>query len=84
MSQKGLDTFGLLKLVEGNQKYVIVGSNSIIMSGVTIGEGSSVGALSYVNKNLESWCVYDGKPIRKICKRKKNMLDKYKSYTDEN
>ena len=66
------------------EKYVIVGSNSIIMSGVTIGEGSSVGALSYVNKNLESWCVYDGKPIKKICKRKKIMLDKYKSYTDEN
>tara|TARA_Y100000741_G_C18043014_1_gene473161 strand:+ start:116 stop:688 length:573 start_codon:yes stop_codon:yes gene_type:complete len=64
-------------------KYVIIGSNSIIMPGTNIGEGSSVGALSYVNKSLEPWYVYDGKPIKKICKRKKNMVKKYENYCND-
>ncbi|PPR48336.1 MAG: dTDP-4-amino-4,6-dideoxy-D-glucose acyltransferase [Alphaproteobacteria bacterium MarineAlpha5_Bin8] len=65
-------------------KYVIVGSNSIIMPGATLQEGSSVGALSFVNKKLDPWYVYEGKPIRKICKRKKTMIKKYKEYLKDN
>ena len=64
-------------------KYVAIGSNSIVMPGVTIGDGVAVGALSYVSKNLEPWYVYDGKPARKIYKRNKTMLKKYKKYLAE-
>ena len=61
-------------------KYVIVGSNSVIVPGAILSEGSSVGALSFVNKSLDPWYVYEGKPLRKICKRNKKMLEKYKQY----
>ena len=71
-----------IKIIIG--KYVIVGSNSIIMPGATLQEGSSVGALSFVNKKLDPWYVYEGKPIRKICKRKKTMIKKYKEYLKDN
>jgi len=55
-------------------KHVIIGSGSIVLPSCTIGEGSSVGALSLVNKNLESWGVYSGIPARKRKNRKKDLL----------
>lgn len=34
-----------------------VGSNSVIMPGVTVGEGAVVGALSYVDEDVPAWTV---------------------------
>ncbi|ADU69673.1 acyltransferase [Pantoea sp. At-9b] len=56
-------------------RHVIVGSGTVILPGVTIGEGSSVGALSLVTKNLPEWGVYFGAPVSKIKNRKKNLLE---------
>jgi acetyltransferase-like isoleucine patch superfamily enzyme len=55
-------------------KHVIVGSGSVILPGVTIGEGSSVGALSLVTKSIAEWGVYCGVPVRRIKTRMKDML----------
>ncbi len=55
-------------------KHVIVGSGSVILPGVTIGEGSSVGALSLVTKSLDEWGVYFGAPAKKLKARSKDML----------
>lgn len=41
-------------------RFVIVGANSVILPGVTIGEGATVGANSVVSKNLAPWGVYLG------------------------
>ena len=41
-------------------RFVIVGANSVILPGVTIGEGATVGANSVVSKNLDPWGVYLG------------------------
>lgn len=56
-------------------KYVNVGSNSIIMPGVEIGEGSVVGALSLVKKSIKTWGVYFGSPVIRIKDRAKNIID---------
>ena len=64
-------------------KYVIVGSNSVIVPGAILSEGTSVGALSFVNKNLDPWHVYEGKPLRRIRKRSKKMLEKYEKFTNK-
>ncbi len=56
------------------EKHVIVGSGSVILPGVTIGQGSSVGALSLVTKSLDEWGVYFGAPVKKIKARKKGLL----------
>jgi dTDP-4-amino-4,6-dideoxy-D-glucose acyltransferase len=63
-------------------KYVNVGSNSVIFPGVNIGEGSTIGALSLVNKSLKSWGVYFGSPVIRISDRKKNVIDLSKKITD--
>lgn len=56
-------------------RHVIVGSGSVILPGVTIGEGASVGALSLVNRSLDGWHVYAGTPVRPRKPRCKNLLE---------
>ena len=55
-------------------EHVIIGSNSVILPNITIGRGSSIGALSLVNKSLTEWGMYFGTPVRKIGDRSKNLL----------
>jgi len=57
------------------KKHVIVGSGSVILPKVTIGEGSSVGALSLVTKSLEPWGVYFGSPVKRLKGRSKRLLE---------
>lgn len=56
------------------ERHVIIGSGSVILPDVTIGEGSAVGALSLVTKSLESWGVYFGSPARRLKHRSKRLL----------
>ena len=56
-------------------RHVIVGAGSIIMPGVTICEGSSVGALSLVGSSLPAWGIYFGSPVRKIGERSRDLLE---------
>jgi acetyltransferase-like isoleucine patch superfamily enzyme len=57
------------------EKHVIIGAGSVILPGVTIGEGSSVGALSLVGGSLPSWGVYFGSPARKVGDRSRDLLE---------
>lgn len=43
-----------------------IGANSIILTGVTIGEHSVIGAGSVVTKNIPSYCVAVGNPCKVI------------------
>lgn len=56
------------------EKHVIIGSGSVVLPRVTIGEGSSVGALSLVSKNLEAWGIYFGLPAKRLKGRSKDVL----------
>lgn len=46
-----------------------VSLNAIILSGVTLEEGTVVAAGAVVNKNTEQWGVYAGVPAKKISER---------------
>ena len=46
----------------------------MVLPGVTIGKGSSVGALSLVSVSLDEWGVYFGVPVKKINIRSKKIL----------
>lgn len=61
-------------------KHVIIGANSVILPGVTIKEGTSVGALSKVTKSLVSWGVYCGDPLKKLKDRSKDLLSLEKEF----
>lgn len=55
-----------------------IGANSVIMPGVTIGEGAVVGSNAFVNKDLEPWGIYVGSPARKVGEREKPSEEKKK------
>lgn len=57
-------------------EHVIIGANSVILPNVTIGVGVSIGALSLVTTNLESWYIYFGNPLRKLGKKSCGLLSK--------
>lgn len=56
-------------------RHSIVGASSIIFPGVTLGEGTAVGAMTMVTKSTDPWSIYFGVPARKIKDRKKDMLE---------
>lgn len=45
----------------------MIGTNALIMPGVTIGEGSLVAAGSIVTKSVPKGCVVGGNPAKIIC-----------------
>lgn len=55
-------------------KYSIVGAGSIIMPGVNLAEGTSIGAMSLVLKSTLEWGIYCGTPAKRIKDRKKDIL----------
>ncbi|MDA8429799.1 MAG: acyltransferase [Geobacteraceae bacterium] len=57
------------------KKHVIIGSGTVILPKVTIGEGSSVGALSLVTKSLDAWGVFFGSPVKRLKNRSKRLLE---------
>lgn len=50
-------------------RHVIIGANSVILPGVTIGEGAVIGACSFVNKDCGPWTVNFGAPAKRISQR---------------
>ena len=65
-------------------KHTIIGTNSIVLPDIEIGEGVTVGAGCLVNKNLESWTIYAGSKPKKIGERDKDgILDLEKRFLKE-
>lgn len=64
-------------------RHSIVGTNSIIFPGVTLAEGTSVGAMSLITKSTEAWSVYFGAPAKRLKARKKDLLELEKAYLQE-
>lgn len=57
------------------KRHVIIGSGTVILPKVIIGEGSSVGALSLVTKSLDPWGVFAGCPAKRLKDRSKRLLE---------
>ena len=51
------------------KKYVVLGCNAVVLPGVTIGEGTAIGALSLVSKSLPEYGIYGGNPLKFIKER---------------
>lgn len=63
-------------------KFCIIGANSVVLPGVTIGEGATVGAGSVVTKDLDPWGVYIGN--KKLKERnKEGILENYHNFLEE-
>lgn len=71
--------YGLVKL----EKHSLVGSSCVILPGVTVRQGATVGAMSLVTKDLDEWSVYAGVPAKKIKDRPRDLLLLEKEYLEE-
>lgn len=65
------------------ERHCIIGTYSIVFPGVTIKEGTSVGAMSVVTKSTDAWSVYLGIPARRVKARKQDLLELEKQYLAE-
>ncbi len=65
------------------QKNVIIGSGSIVLPGVEIAEGCSIGAMTLVNKSTRPWSVYAGIPGKKVKRRNNKLLDLQRDFLKE-
>lgn len=59
------------------EEFTQVGANSVIMPGVTLAQGSIVGANSLIISDTKPWTIYVGSPAKEISKRKKTKLVEY-------
>lgn len=64
------------------KRYSIVGAGSIIMPGVILAEGTSIGAKSLVLKSTEPWGIYVGNPVKRLKDRTKDLLELEKQYLE--
>lgn len=61
-------------------KHTIIGSGSVILPNVNIGEGCAIGALTLISKDCEEFSIYSGNPAKKIGKRLKRFLKYEKEF----
>jgi acetyltransferase-like isoleucine patch superfamily enzyme len=62
------------------KRHSIVGTSSVILPGVTLEEGTSVGAMSLVTKSTEPWSVYFGIPAKRLKGRRQDLLELERQY----
>ncbi len=65
------------------ERHVIVGAGAVVMPGVTITEGCSVGAMALLTKSTEPWGIYAGAPAVRVKERKQDLLDLEKQFLGE-
>lgn len=56
-------------------KHVIIGCGSVILPGVTLNEGTAIGALSLINRSTDEWTIYAGIPAKPIKIRSREALE---------
>lgn len=54
-----------------------VGANAVVMPGVTMAEGSILGANSFLKTNAEAWTIYAGNPAKPIKTRRWDTMKQY-------
>lgn len=57
------------------EDYTLVGAGSIVLPGVTVGEGASFGSMSLINKDAKPWTMYVGAPMKELRPREKKLLE---------
>lgn len=55
-------------------KHVLIGAGAVILPGVTMGQGSVLGALSLAREDCEEFYIHTGNPAKKIMRRGKKIL----------
>lgn len=62
------------------KKHCFLGSNTVVLPGVIMEEGSAAGAMSLVTKSTKPWTIYFGIPARRLAKRSNRILELEKEF----
>ena len=62
------------------ESHAIIGTNSTVMPNVTLGEGTAVGAHTFITRSCEPWWIYSGSPAKKMMKRRQDVLELAEKY----
>lgn len=65
------------------ERHALVGSGAVILPGVTLGIGSAVGALSFVNVSVPAFTIVAGAPAREIGARRRDLLELQRRLEDD-
>lgn len=65
------------------ERQVIIGAGSMVLPGVVIKEGCSIGSMSLISKSTQPWKVYVGTPAKPIKDREKRLLELEKEFLRE-
>ena len=57
------------------KRHSLVGSGCTVLPNVLVGEGTSIGSMSLVNKSLDDWGICIGIPCKRIKERSKKLLE---------
>jgi acetyltransferase-like isoleucine patch superfamily enzyme len=65
------------------EKHALIASHCLLVPGVTVREGTAIGAMSLVLKSTEPWSIYFGVPAKRVKDRKRNMADLEVQFLEE-
>ena len=65
-------------------RHAIIGTGSTVLPGVTMYEGSVLGAMSLLKNDASPWTIWGGVPAVKIKDRKRDLLELEKKYLEMN
>ena len=65
------------------EKFVNIGTSAIVMPGLTLGEGSVLGAGSLLTRDTEPWTIYVGTPAKAVKIREKKKMIEYAKRIEE-
>lgn len=58
------------------EEHANIGAGAIVLPGVTLAEGSVLGALSMIGRSTEPWTMYGGVPAKPIKERRRDVIRK--------
>lgn len=64
------------------KSHSLIADSVIIMPGLTIEEGTAIGANSFLNKSTLPWGIYAGSPAKRIKERVKDVIFQYQLFTE--
>jgi len=65
------------------EKHALIGVGTVVLPGVVIGEGATVGAMGFVKKSISPFEIWVGNPLRFIKMRSKKLLELEKQFNNE-
>ncbi len=61
-------------------RHTILGTNTVVLPGVTVPDGVSAGAHTLFTKSVEPWSVYVGSPAHRVKAREQGLLEMERNY----